>query len=92
MPRISQQDMNELMFISAGWKEKNPCNLCWHGPCMCNGIQDTTHKVIPSGKSQPGLGYKGMAYTDPKARAMIDADTAAFRAEMKSKIRGVQEC
>jgi hypothetical protein len=59
------------------------CGRCWYGPCMCDGVTDTAHKIIPAGKSVPGIGYKGMAYTDPVARRMIDQDTAEFIAEMR---------
>jgi hypothetical protein len=64
-------------------REPRPCGLCWYGPCMCSGVTDTTHKIIPACKSEPGLGYRGLAYTDPVARRLIEQDTAAFIAEMR---------
>ncbi len=28
----------------------NPCGNCYHGPCVCVGVTDTKHKIIPAGK------------------------------------------
>jgi hypothetical protein len=70
-------------------REPQPCGLCWYGKCMCTGVTDTTHqqyllnKIVPACKSEPGLGYRGLAYTDPVARRLVDQDTAAFIAEMR---------
>jgi hypothetical protein len=50
---------------------------------MCEGVKDTTHKIVPASKSEPGLGYRGMAYTDPIARRMIERDTNLFCYEMR---------
>lgn len=69
------------------WAQRNKCGRCRLGPCMCAGVTDTSHKIISAGKSVPGMSYKGMAYTDPIARRMIDADTEAFCKEMQAEVK-----
>lgn len=68
-------------------RELRPCGLCWFGPCMCDGVTDTRHKIIPAHPSEPAMTYRGMAYTNPIARQMIDTDTASFRADMQAEVQ-----
>jgi hypothetical protein len=66
-------------------KQVHGCiGVCRLGPCMCSGVLDTRHKIIPPGKSEPSISYKGMAYNDPIAVSMINTDTAVFCAEMRA--------
>jgi hypothetical protein len=67
------------------WQIHNKCGVCRLGPCLCSGVTDTTHKIIPEGEAKHQLNYKGMAYTDPIAQRMIEADTAAFQKQMRAE-------
>lgn len=28
------------------WSQRNPCSLCRLGPCMCQGVTTTFHKIV----------------------------------------------